>query len=121
MSFDWKDFLKLAEMLKDQSSLGLREARIRTCVGRAYFAAFCVARDYAERHLGFQPTRRAEDHKSVMEKLKEKKNDAASCLARLRQWRNECDYKENLAGKDMSDLVTSALKDAHRVVKALHS
>ena len=47
MSFDWLDYLRLAEALVDQVSNATRqEAQLRTAISRAYYAAFGKAREY---------------------------------------------------------------------------
>ena len=48
MSFDWDDYLRLAERLaEDASKTGEEEAHLRSAVSRAYYAAF----HKAEAHL----------------------------------------------------------------------
>lgn len=48
MSFDWVDFLALADALvRDPNSPGPEEASLRSASSRAYYAAFCSARDFA--------------------------------------------------------------------------
>jgi hypothetical protein len=48
MAFDWKEFLELARILgRDAEGSGHREAFLRSALGRAYYAAFCHARNYA--------------------------------------------------------------------------
>lgn len=55
MTFDWTEFLKLARELQeraDDADLPFApEAAKRTAVSRAYYAAFCHARNYAEKGL----------------------------------------------------------------------
>ena len=50
MSFDWQSLIPLARTLIQPQD----EARNRTCVNRAYYAAFCTLRD----HLGLQDNRK---------------------------------------------------------------
>jgi hypothetical protein len=48
MSFNWSDFLTLADALpRNPSSAGPEEASLRSAISRAYYAAFCGARDFA--------------------------------------------------------------------------
>ena len=43
MAFEWKDYLQLAEELLLRGD----EASLRSCISRAYYSAFCRARDDA--------------------------------------------------------------------------
>jgi hypothetical protein len=63
MAFDWRDFLSVAKSLKTQTDAGLLgpDAMYRTIVGRAYYAAFGLAHEYATRWLGFRPKIKAEE------------------------------------------------------------
>lgn len=46
MSFDWLDYLDLAEELAGQGkAVSSQESRLRSAVSRAYYAAFCKARN----------------------------------------------------------------------------
>jgi hypothetical protein len=46
MSFDWADYLKLAEALTQAPTVpGPEEAALRAAMSRAYYAAFCSARN----------------------------------------------------------------------------
>jgi uncharacterized protein (UPF0332 family) len=47
-SFPWADFLQLAEDLATQADTEQSEAKRRTAVGRAYYATYNAARDYAQ-------------------------------------------------------------------------
>ncbi len=48
--FDWNQYLLLAEKLfylrKNEEFLGLKDACLRSAISRAYYAVFCVARNY---------------------------------------------------------------------------
>jgi uncharacterized protein (UPF0332 family) len=47
MAFDWEEFLLLSRALANQPNTEPHyEGRLRTAVSRAYYAAFCTARDY---------------------------------------------------------------------------
>jgi len=63
MPFDWTEFLALARELGRYSGPSYSpEAARRTSVSRAYYAAFCYARSYAENRFGFRRTRTGRDH-----------------------------------------------------------
>ncbi len=46
MPFDWRDYLSLGQELSQRQD----EAAQRSAISRAYYAAFCCARVYLERH-----------------------------------------------------------------------
>ncbi len=98
MPFDWREYLELAKDLSGQTTAGYSsEAAERSAVSRAYYSAFCWVRNYAEAHLGFQKTKTAEDHRLLREHLKRQgKPQLASRLDKLRKWRNECDYDDEV-------------------------
>lgn len=115
MSFDWRDFLNLAKELSNYpETSALREAAARSAVSRAYYAAFGRAADYASKNMGFQRTGTAEDHSVLRQLLKQSNRPrTASKLNRLRQWRNRCDYEEDVL--HLNDLLQNALLEAERV------
>ena len=58
MSFDWADYLKLAEALTQSLTVpGPEEAALRAAMSRAYYAAFCSARNLAGNREGLALTR----------------------------------------------------------------
>lgn len=108
MPFDWKQYLELAGELARQAEgrdVGQRESMLRSVVSRAYYAAFCHARNYSRDWLNFQPNNTADDHGRLRAFLKTgKRRGVAVKLDQLRQWRNEADYSDSVAG----DLPTMA-------------
>ena len=120
MPFTWAEYLNLAADLAglhhEQYS---EEARYRTAVSRAYYAAFCHARDYAARHLGFVPTGKPEDHRKLREYLQNKGGkwiSVARYLNDLRQSRNACDYLQSV--NNVVRQASLAIDQARRVFKA---
>jgi hypothetical protein len=57
MPFDWKNLLDLARQMEQEASKSASndETLCRSAVGRAYFAAFCHARNYSEQFLSINP------------------------------------------------------------------
>lgn len=98
MSFDWREYLELARALTGLGGSGYsQEAADRSAVSRAYYAAFCWVRNYAGTKLGFSPQRGPDDHRRLREHLKRQGRQAlASDLNKLRVWRNECDYNDQV-------------------------
>jgi hypothetical protein len=121
MPFDWKSFLILARNLEQQAAgLAEPEAFLRTALSRAYFGAFCHARNYAKDYLKFNPREDPDDHGRLRAHLigKRRKGDADR-LAQLRQLRNDADYLNDLPWTDAAATVGSALAVADRVFQSL--
>jgi len=117
MPFDWREFLVQAKNLVGYAGFPYsQEAAERSAVSRAYFAAFCLARNYAEAQLNFKRSGDAKDHKRLREHLKNSgKAQMASRMNRLRDWRNDCDYKDEV--RNLKRLVKYALENADKVIE----
>jgi hypothetical protein len=122
MAFDWENLLDLAEQLGQQAinEPASAEARQRTAIGRAYFASFCHARNYAESYLKYRPKKDERDHGSLRAHLKGKRRHGdADRLERLRQWRNQVDYLNVLPWSDIQTVVDTAIAEAEKIFKGL--
>jgi hypothetical protein len=99
MPFDWGEYLTIARYREDQNTSEFsREAALRCAVSRAYCAAFCHARNYARDPHGFKPFHNQDDHPRVREHFRKLGNTKlAGDLELLRQWRNQCDYDDNIS------------------------
>jgi hypothetical protein len=54
--FEWKDYLELTRFLQQEAEKTDNPERfLRTALSRAYYGAFCHARNYARDWLQFQP------------------------------------------------------------------
>ena len=119
MAFDWREYLEIAKYLAGLQSLDFsQEASYRCAVSRAYYAAFCWCRNYAQNNLGFKPTGRPEDHKHLREHLKKidgKWARIASKLNTLREWRNQCDYENDVEG--LSHMLKVSIKFSSEVIE----
>lgn len=117
MTFDWRDYLGLARALVGQASAGpFTEAVQRTAVSRAYYAAFCFARNYAKTRFGFKQTGGPQDHQKLRELFKQLgKPQLASRLNQLRSWRNACDYEDQVS--NISDMCQSAIQVADQAIQ----
>lgn len=123
MSFDWSEFLALAKAL--QSSLyasSFPEAAQRSAVSRAYYAAFCYLRHYAENQWEFQRTRTAQDHERLRRHLRYLTGQGSSWdelvenLGDFRQWRNQCDYDDDVRNLDV--MLSTAITTAEKLIEA---
>jgi hypothetical protein len=120
--FDWKALIELAanwEMQVRSGKVGA-EALRRSAVSRAYFGAFCHARNYAMGFLQFDPKDNPDDHGRLRAHLRRSRRHAdANRLDSLRQWRNDADYKDDLPWDDLAATVSSAIRQAESVLKSL--
>jgi hypothetical protein len=118
MAFDWREYLTLSRFLQGQADGLSPEAAFRCAVSRAYYAAFCHARNYARDRQGFTPTYRADDHRLVREHFKRRRTGrVASMLDDLKQWRECCDYDDIVS--DISRILTSAIDNAQKILNIL--
>jgi hypothetical protein len=120
MAFDWQDYIEVSRFLQRQTTSGVNsEAVLRSALSRAYYGAFCHARNYARDWLGFRPRYEGDDHGRLRAHLKKSKRWRVSeKLERLRDWRNDCDYQDQLSF-DPQIALGSALADADYVVTSL--
>lgn len=99
MNFSWNEYLMLAKEMAGQTSpiAGL-EARQRTSISRAYYAAFCEARNYLIRKRKFTVPP-IDSHKAVIEEFKKIGSATnplpfyiSTNLGRLKSKRKKADY-----------------------------
>jgi hypothetical protein len=119
MTFDWRAYFDLARHLRgDVGAPFDQEAAVRSAVSRAYYAAFCHARNFARDKQGFSPTGSAEDHRFLRQHFQRRGRVAiAANLQELRQWRNKCDYEDVVA--NLAQLVSSAITQSEQVLNSL--
>lgn len=123
MSFNWIDYLQLAQQLMGQNTLVSSEAKQRTAISRAYYAAYNEARQLARRH-GFHESQ-FDNHRSLIdyflhEPLREWRNVGEN-LRRLRQQRNNADYQPRIDQLEYHARTTLALaKDLLEQIRTLH-
>lgn len=119
MSFNWEEFLGLAVQLSGQNisagSIPTSEARYRTAISRAYYAAHHAAqKELLRLKPGFKPSRKPSIHQAVIREFKSgpTKNwvNVGDTLDTLRKSRNKADYRGN-ASITQSHAVT-AISDA---------
>lgn len=95
------------------------EAVLRSALSRTYYGAFCYARNYARDWLGFRPRNDGDDHGRLRHHLKaRRRHGIADRLDRLRQWRNACDYLDDLAFDPQATL-PAALQEADFIFASL--
>jgi hypothetical protein len=121
MGFDWKGFVDVARHLVTQAKGSDNpEAFLRSAMSRAYFGAFCHARNYAVNYLQFSKRDDQDDHGRLRAFLQQKRRTGdAARLERLRQWRNQADYVDDLSALDLPNTVATAIIEADRVFSSL--
>ena len=113
MSFDWSQFLRVAEDLAGQGTTPpSQEAKLRSSVSRSYYAAFCTARNHLRDTDGLMiPLDDA--HKFVREEFKNSadtsRKQIGADLDRLRIDRNKTDYSDMDLMAGLSGLPMTAL------------
>jgi hypothetical protein len=101
MPFDWREFIGIAGVLYAGGGPMDQESARRSAVSRAYYAAFCHVRNHAQQNFGFRPSYEARDHGALTEILRRRRDmRTPGQLARLRGWRNSCDYDNDVTGLD---------------------
>jgi uncharacterized protein (UPF0332 family) len=101
--FDWSQYLALADGLSRQpEAVGPEEASYRAAVSRAYYAAFCAARNYARDRDGAVVGGSVGDHLSIINHFRRSsekdRRKIGVVLDTLRDRRNKADYSDVLAG-----------------------
>ncbi|MFM6308082.1 MAG: hypothetical protein ACKPGB_07410, partial [Dolichospermum sp.] len=108
MKFDRLSYLEVAETLYNEvistsnqaNSASINEAKIRSCISRAYYSAFCLTRNYLRDFEGYSnlKTLKFNVHNYVIEELGNSKkrdfNKLGNILDRLRLSRVEVDYQD---------------------------
>lgn len=128
MSFDWSEYLTLAQELASQTERSsLQEARLRSAVSRAYYAAFRTARNHLRDKAGktnWELTQ-GNTHQNVIDlftDLYNKSNNQghlliAQMLRDLRSARNKTDYNDTVP--HLKGLTSSVLLQAQRIISSL--
>jgi SH3-like domain-containing protein len=87
-------------------------------VGRAYYAAYGVAKQYAAQHLDFRVHSRPDDHERLPWRLiNHGIPRAGTLLQELRGWRNACDYDGDVGNLEV--VAASARQSAHEIIDEL--
>ncbi len=102
MSFDWSEYLNIARELAGQSTvLSSAEAKKRCAISRAYYAAFCSARNHLrDKDNDLNIPVGGDAHGYVRRQFKTSKDkvrrEVGEDLARLVAKRNLVDYKDDI-------------------------
>src|SRR6266851_2866953 len=101
MIFDWLEYLSLARELVVQSTgTSSQEARLRSAISRAYYAAFKMAFAYLRARDSSIVFVRTDIHTYVLERFKYNPDlahrEVGVNLDRLRRERNKADYDDSI-------------------------
>jgi uncharacterized protein (UPF0332 family) len=126
MTFDWYQYLVLAEYLYDnRDTFPDREACLRAAISKAYYAAFCSARNYARDCDRLALNESAQDHGSVKKhyiRAPDPKNrQVGNSLDRLRDSRNQADYSDSIDKlEELAKAAISQSKQVHTLLKQIY-
>jgi uncharacterized protein (UPF0332 family) len=123
MSFDWHHYLELAKHLNaNANSFPDTEACYRSVVSRAYYAVYCLARNYIKQTDNV--TFSGNDHKRLQDHLtsgpgQQLRHKIGNQLKQLHQVRIKADYADNLDELPVNS-ASKALAQAERIINNLH-
>lgn len=126
MSFNWAAYLALARELAGRPTTrrprtaSYEQAQLRSAISRAYYAAFCRARNHLRDNERLGPPG-PNIHRWVINQFQGSSDRARIRVGRdlyhLRDLRNTADYDDIVAG--LPSLTQSALRLAERVLAGL--
>ncbi|MBI5166247.1 MAG: hypothetical protein HY998_00715 [candidate division NC10 bacterium] len=94
MSFNWKDYVYLAEDLLNRTE----ESCLRSSISRAYYGVFCIARN-EKGYQNYKPKKGENIHWIVINAYKNSGDtngqNIGRILDKLRKSRNDADYDES--------------------------
>lgn len=120
MSFPWIEYLHLAENLAETGTHSVsRDAKKRAAISRAYYAAYCLARD-KQWGADAEPPDGGESHTVLIRELIQSggvKGQVGNDLQRLKTQRKRADYMGYFS--DLDQQTSFVLRVATRVVQKL--
>lgn len=125
MSFNWRDYHRLAGQLNSNpTAFGVDEAVFRCVTSRAYYSAFCDARNIAVAKHGLTWGRDDNIHRIVGEHFDNRTTKFEKRigwrLSLLRRRRNQADYDDLIAQPDTpAGIASEALELARRILADL--
>ena len=123
MSFDWSEYLALAQQLAGKANISAtQESRLRSAISRAYYAAFIQARNFLRDREGVViPTLSA--HQFVIRQFSNSpdalRQEIGSNLKLMRYYRNQADYDDIL--DQLPRKARATLKLAAKVIQDLQN
>jgi uncharacterized protein (UPF0332 family) len=136
--FNWIDYFELSLYLagiKDSSELSTitktneikSEASLRSSISRAYYAAFCVSRNYLRDELHDPRLQRknsdVNEHKYVADELTNSGDKILTSvgkdLSRLRVYRNQADYEDTV--RNIASTTEISIRLADKIIQLIRS
>jgi uncharacterized protein (UPF0332 family) len=134
MTFEWFHYLNLAKELEESSRQSKEdsefEAKSRSCISRAYYAAFHAALLYLEKKTDYLLKGNGRDsHSEVINLFKVEKNSKLRLIGtelnELRIARTRADYhlpcREFRSKQLMANEAKRALTRSHSIIKSIYS
>ena len=122
MSFNWSAYLDLAQELTTQAPASShQEANLRCAVSRAYYAAFCKARNHLRDIDGLPVPHDGTSHRYVKEQFKKhsrkERRKTGLKLERMKLNRGKVDYDDIVT--NLNNIALENLKMANDVISGL--
>jgi hypothetical protein len=125
MSFAWAEYLALAEALfRERGRFADEEACCRAAISRAYYAAFCAARNHARDSEGLPLPQRdtGRIHQVIIDHYSRHQQSPRRvigwALSQLRRERNRADYDDRNMQRVVA-VAQTALHQARQVLMTL--
>ena len=123
MSFSWHEYLTLAEaLIHARRTLAPPEARYRSAISRAYYAAYCAARNHARDYEGYIPVPTGRDHGLVanhyLTGVSRNHRKIGQSLQRLLLERHRADYDDDI-DQPLRQLAQFAVQEARQIFTLL--
>ena len=124
MSFNWEDYLSLANELSSNSSVGgNEEAKKRSAISRAYYAAFINARNKILPSIGNPPNwYRNGSHNWYIDGYLTKGWEGRQVqrkLKSLKRRRKRADYDNSF--RNISEELKAALRESKKILEVLNA
>ena len=120
--FDWHAYLRLSRLLAAAGRFLKSEAVLRTSISRAYYAAFCVARNRLAHEEQKDPDKIIYKHSKVWKAYKNSSNKGSQSIGkigvRLKRKRENADY-QNTFRSNLPLEVKGALINASQILSDL--
>lgn len=122
MSFDWTEYFVLAQDLAGQGVTSpTEEAKLRSAISRAYYAAFCKARNHLRDREGCSIPDTGEAHAKVRDIFRDspdkQRTRIGTELNRLREDRRKADYDDSV--NNLPNITTKALTECNKILMEL--
>ena len=120
MSFDWDQYYELATSLAGRDGSPSEEAKKRSAISRAYYAALIQARQKASDRTGDDIPRYGTHHWTIKKYQKDPAPEAkriGSHLKRLKKRRERADYENKVPG--LNSELESALEEASSLLSRI--